>query len=181
MVYYVTGNEDKVRTAKLYLSEFGIPIEGKKLDLIEEQSDSVEEVALSKATQAFEILKSPLIVTDAGWYIKSLNGFPGLFMKYINQWFRSEDFLKLMEGKNDTSVTLKEGLCYVDNNGTKIFTQEIVGKVLDAPQGTGLPSDQVISLSKSGMSIAQAREKGIKSIDDQPVWKEFAEWFKKSK
>lgn len=179
MLYYITGNINKVQTAKLYLKQFQIEIESKKLDLIEEQSDSVEEVAISKAAQAFEILKSPLIVTDAGWFIQALNGFPGLFMKYVNQWFTSEDFLKLIEGKTDRTIILKEGVCYIDKDGSKVFTQEIVGKILDKPYGIGLPSDQVISLSSTGMSIAEARVKGIKSADDQPVWKEFAEWYKK--
>lgn len=178
MLYYVTGNKNKINTAKLYLKEFGIEIEGRKLDLAEEQSDSVEKVALSKATQAFEILKSPLIVSDAGWFIESLRGFPGLFMKYINQWLKSEDFLKLMRGKTDRTIMLKEGLCFIDKNGSKVFMQEVKGKILEKPYGSGLPSDQIISLSNSGMSIAEAREKGIKSADDQPVWREFAKWYK---
>lgn len=179
MLYYATGNAHKINTAKLYLKEFDIEIEGKKLDLVEEQSDSVEEVALSKATQAFEILKSPLIVTDAGWFINALNGFPGLFMKYINQWFRPEDFLKLIDGQNDRSIILKEGLCYIDKDGSKVFTQKVRGEILMQAYGKGLPSDQIISLSNTGMSIAEARENGIKSADDQPVWKEFARWYKK--
>lgn len=58
MIYYVTGNENKIRIARLYLSKFGLEIEGKALKLIEEQTDSVEEVALSKANQSFKFLKN---------------------------------------------------------------------------------------------------------------------------
>jgi len=181
MIYYVTGNENKIRAAKLYLSKFGLEIEGKSLNLVEEQTDSVEEVALNKAHQAFEILKKPLIVSDAGWYIKSLGGFPGLFMKYINEWFKAEDFIKLMQEQKDRSIILKESLCYIDKNGFKVFTQEIEGKVLETAYDKGLPSDRVVSLSKTGLSIAEAREKGIESIDDQPVWEEFWNWYKKIK
>lgn len=57
------------------------------------------------------------------------------------------------------------------------FTQEIKGEILMKAYGKGLPSDQVISLSNIGMSIAEAREKGIKSADDQPIWREFAKWY----
>lgn len=181
MIYYVTGNKNKIKTAKLYLSKFGLKIEGKALKLTEEQTDSVEEVALSKARQAFGILKKPLIVSDSGWYIKSLGGFPGLFMKYINEWFKAEDFIKLMQGQKDKSVILKESLCYIDKSRYKVFSQEIKGKVLETAYNKGLPSDRIISLSKNGMSIAEAREKEIKAIDNQPVWEEFWNWYKNFK
>ena len=179
MIYYVTGNESKVGVAKLYLSKFGVEIEGKALKLREEQTDSVEEIALSKAKQAFKILKKPLIVSDSGWYIKSLGGFPGLFMKYINEWFKAEDFIKLMQGQKDKTVILKEALCYIDKNRFKVFVQEIEGEVLEKAYGKGLPSDRIISLSKTGISIAESNEKGIRSVDNQPIWEEFWNWYKR--
>lgn len=76
---------------------------------------------------------------------------------------------------------MKESLCYIDKNGFKVFTQEIEGKVLETAYDKGLPSDRIISLSKNGMSIAEAREKGIKAIDNQPVWEEFWNWYKNLK
>lgn len=181
MIYYVTGNENKIRAAKLYLSKFGLEIEGKSLKLIEEQTDSVKEVALSKARQAFKILKKPLIVSDTGWYIKSLGGFPGLFMKYMNEWLKTKDFIKLMQGKKDRLVIFKECLCYIDKNEFKVFIQEIEGKVLETAYDKGLPCDRIISLSKNGKSIAEAREQGIEPIDNQPVWEEFWNWYKNLK
>ena len=62
-----------------------------------------------------------------------------------------------------------------------MFTQNIEGKILEKAWGKGLPSDQIISFSISGMSIAEATEKGVKSVGAQPIWKEFANWYKNCK
>ena len=76
-LYYITGNISKFETARGFFGPLGVEIVQKKLDIIEIQSDSTEEIAVDKANKAFSKLKHALIINDSGWYISALNGFPG--------------------------------------------------------------------------------------------------------
>lgn len=98
---YATGNQGKINTAQKALSPYGVELEGTKLNIIEPQTDSIEEISLSKAKQAYKLVKKPIFVSDSGWYIIALKGFPGPFMTYINKWFDPQDFLNLMSDKKD--------------------------------------------------------------------------------
>lgn len=177
MLYYITGNQNKKDIASKFLSKHGIKIKIKDLNLIEIQSNSLEEVILHKANDAFKKLKKPLFVNDHFWSINALNGFPGAYMKYINNWFTSEDLLILMSNKNNRSAKLKEAICYIDNKTTKIFLKEYDATVLYKKQGKGPAGLTTISLTKDGVSIAKKLEKDV--IATQPtIWKEFADWYK---
>lgn len=178
MLYYITSNSDKVRVAKKYLEPLGIQIKGKHLDLIEIQSESIEEIATHKAKQAFNKLQHPLFVMDAGWYIPSLNGFPGPYMKYINHWFTPEDFLSLMKNKQDRTIIYKEVFYYIDEHRQKQFVGEKKGKVLKQSQGEGILSWKMISLRSDEKSIAKAWEEHAPPVDRYPLWEEFAQWYK---
>ena len=59
----VTGNDDKWREAQRIL---GRPLAREKLDLPELQASTTAEVALHKVRAAFELLRRPVIVEDAG-------------------------------------------------------------------------------------------------------------------
>jgi inosine/xanthosine triphosphate pyrophosphatase family protein len=100
-INYITENNHKFETVGSFFEKQGIEISQKVLPIYEIQSNDGIEIAISKAKQAWEIIKEPLFVNDAFWIIPSLKGFPGPYMKYINDWFEPDDFLKLMNGKND--------------------------------------------------------------------------------
>ena len=153
-------------------------VQGKPLDLIEMQSDDIGEIALAKAKQAFSIIKRPLFVNDAGWYITALRGFPGPFMKYMNQWLSAEDILALMVNHENREVIFKEVICYIDENHVKTFANEVKGHVLTrntAP--TEVFSRSIFSLSATRKSIAECWESGIPSVDDYGIWESFASWY----
>lgn len=177
-LYYITSNTDKIRVAKKYLEPFGLSIEQKKLDLVEIQSDSIEEIASHKAKQAYAALKHSLFVMDAGWYIPSLNGFPGPYMKYINQWFTAENILALMKDKPDRKILYKEVFYYIDENTTKQFIGEKSGTILNKTEGNGILSWTLVSLRNDGKSIARSWEENSQPVDDYSLWKEFADWYK---
>jgi XTP/dITP diphosphohydrolase len=177
-VTYITSNKEKIETAKRKLLTSGICVESKSLDLVEIQSNSIKEIAEHKAKQAFSILNKPLFVTDHGWSIPALQGFPGPYMKYMNEWLTSQDFLSLMSTHNDKSILKEEVLCYVDSNGIKIYSMSIAGRFLDTPQGEGLPMTRVVSLLSSGKTIAECISEGVDSYSENTLWQEFAEMLK---
>jgi XTP/dITP diphosphohydrolase len=178
MLYYITGNQNKIDVAKQFLDPLGLSFEPHPLELIEIQSHSIEEIAIYKAKQAFEKLNQPLFVNDHGWAITALNGFPGAYMKYMNEWLTGEDFLHLMSGKENREAILTEVVCYIDSGSLKTFTALHKGIVLHEKKGSGPPGMTTISLSKDNMSIAEKMQKNPSAIEEYSLWKEFAEWYK---
>ncbi|HRN96234.1 MAG TPA: non-canonical purine NTP pyrophosphatase [Candidatus Levybacteria bacterium] len=177
-LYYITSNIEKITVANKYLHPLGISVEQKDLDFDELQSDSIEAIAQHKAEQAYSKLKHPVLVNDAAWYISSLNGFPGPFMKQINTWFTEQDILNLMHDKPNRDVIYKDVFCYMNKDEIKFFIGEVKGKILKQPQGTGKTSWTLFSFSSTGKSIAQCWEEGIDPVDDYKIWHEIAHHFK---
>lgn len=177
-MYYITSNESKLRLAERYLTPYGISVEGASPALTEIQSDNIEEVAADKARQAFAVLQKPLFVNDVGWHIPALGGFPGPYMKYINQWLTAEDLIKLMEQHENREVIFREVICYIDKNHQKTFTGEVKGTVLHVNTAPDeIPSRSVFSLSETGKSIAECWKQGMPSIENYRIWEELAAWY----
>jgi len=87
-VWFMTGNAGKVLEAKHALKPLGfdvlqLQVEG--VEISEPQADDLEVVARSKIEQAIPHLPSPddaLLVEDAGLFVDSLDGFPGVYSAY---------------------------------------------------------------------------------------------------
>lgn len=178
-ISYVTGNARKFENAQKFFGQFAIEVEQLPLNIPEIQSCDPLEIAIAKAEAAYTQAQRPLFVNDASWNIPALKGFPGPFMKYVNQWFEPRDFINLMTGKADRRIILQDSIVYIDQFGRKVFTREHVGEILDtvAPFEYTHPTDVVFSLSKNHASIAEEKSKGTFFIEDEDVvWKEFAAW-----
>ncbi len=180
-IYYITGNISKFETAKIFFQPLGVEVVQKKLEIPEIQSDSTEEIAVDKANKAFLELGHALIVNDSGWYISVLNGFPGSYMKHVNQCFVAQDFLNLMQDKNNREVILKQVVVAVDNSGQKqIFSHETRGEILREARGGGTSGfDQVTSLTP-GLTLAEERDQKLAvALDTElQLWQDVYEWIK---
>jgi len=144
-ITYVTGSKLKFGIAQKALEGFGIKLVQQKLDTPEIQSDDVGEIASYSAKWASEKLNKSVIVTDAGYYIEALKGFPGPFIKYINQWLTSADILKLMSGQENRNVEVKVCLVYCEP-GKEPVTFFAVSKgtiALTAGEKGVMPIDEV--------------------------------------
>lgn len=179
---YVTGNKNKFENAQKFFVPHGVELMQASLNIPEIQAYDGLEVAKHKAQSAWGLLHETLFVNDASWLIPALNGFPGPYMKYVNEWFMPIDFIHLMEGKEDRTIILKDTIVYIDETGSVVFTNEHRGTILTSPaQGDYRhPSDAVISLSKSGASISEEISRGVSFIENENrVWENFAAWLSK--
>lgn len=178
MLTYITANNDKIFFAKKGLLPQGITFETKALELIEIQSSSIEEITHHKAKQAFAILGTPVFVTDEGWSIPALNGFPGAYMKYMNEWLSPHDYLHLMESHSNKTIIKSVALCYADSKNTRCFTATYEGEFINSIQGNGFSAMRVVSMTSDGKSVAECIEQGINPFNDSSFWKEFGMWYK---
>lgn len=131
---YVTGNNVKFNVAFNVFKNTGMTLLQSKLSTPEIQSKNVQEVAKFSASWASKHLNQPVIVTDAGFYIEALNGFPGPFIKFVNEWFSTDDFINLMQGKTNRTITIEDCLAYCHPNEEPIvFTGSYRGKLASQP------------------------------------------------
>lgn len=131
-IVIITSNKGKINSLKVALQDLDYKIKNINLDLLEPQYDTIEEVAEFKAREAFKQLQKPLLVHDGGLVVPSLNGFPGVYTKYVSQTLTPQDFINLMKDKEDKSCYLMQCLIYVDEKGNlHKFQDKLMGKIAD--------------------------------------------------
>ncbi len=138
-ILFVTGNSYKFEVAKKTLSEAGIEVIQQKLETPEIQSDDSSEIARFSAKWAANKLGKPAVVTDTGYYIEALNGFPGPFIKFINKWLTAEELIKLMEGKENRQAEIRICMAYCEPGQEPVnFVTKVKGIIALSP---GMPMD----------------------------------------
>jgi len=177
-LHFVTGNEIKFRLADTVCRRFNVNLEQVALDIPEMQADDGEPVARDKALRAFELLQKPVVVTDDSWIIPGLNGFPGPYMKFMNNWFTPEDWLRLTGSLEDRRIILRQIAVYQDADQQKVFTVDIEGLLLDEIRGQSKYSHNTIfSMDNGEHSDAELDMLGKTGSDHRKtVWHEVAAW-----
>lgn len=174
-IYFITGNARKVGEAKLACEPAGIEIVQQQLEIDEIQSTIPNAISKDKANKAYNLIKNPLVVADTFWRIPALNGFPGAYMKDVAGWFNSEDFLSLMEKKENRQIFFSENITYKDAEAVKQFSQEYEGIITTKPRGTGNSIENVAEFE--GFTLGERRKQGSYSHKSEDyVWNDFVKW-----
>ena len=129
-LYFITSNKGKAQTLQRSLDVAGctdIKIIQKNMDLMEPQADTVAEVSRYKAEEAYKILKAPLLVEDGSFCIEALNGFPGVYTKYVLETIGVEGIVKLMQGQTNRQTKFVSCATFVDEKGeiSQFFRDDI--------------------------------------------------------
>jgi non-canonical purine NTP pyrophosphatase (RdgB/HAM1 family) len=178
-VVFVTSNEYKFNHAVSVTQSAGITLIRKHMDLQEIQSDSGEEITRHKAEQAYADLKQPLVVNDDTWSIPGINGFPGAYMKYINDWFTVTDWLNLTRPLKDRRIILHQHIVYQDGHSQHYFLQNIEGTLLTEARGSHhFPHLAILSFDGGQSSSAERAAAGRPAVDlsTTTAWHKFNDW-----
>lgn len=97
MLFFITGNENKLRELKQVLPA-ALGVEHKRLDLIEIQSLDAHEVVEHKLHEAYKELRQPVLVEDVSARLKDLKGLPGTFVKYFENVLGPDSLFQLAPG-----------------------------------------------------------------------------------
>lgn len=143
VLYYATTNTGKFISLQDYLKKQGIVVQQAKIDIPEPRSSDVQEIAQAKVAYAFNMLRNPVVVLDAGFYINELNGFPRAFVNFALETIQLEGILKLVEGKK-RDCEFREGIAYLDKNlpsypNPEFFIAHVRGKLAEKPRGQMQP------------------------------------------
>jgi XTP/dITP diphosphohydrolase len=135
-LHFATTNNGKFVFLQKMLSEYGITLEQVPLALPEPRSDDLKEIAREKVLFAFSQLKRPCIALDAGFYVHSLNGFPGAFSNFALRTVGVDGILKLAEGK-PKSCEFRNCLAYMDSSlaEPEFFFFGVSGILSDSKRG----------------------------------------------
>ena len=130
LICFVTGNQHKYNEiyALFEKAEINYHLEQKDLPMIEIQAERLKDVAVFKLQSIKENLNSSYFIEDAGFFVDvPLNGFPGVYSKYVLQTIGNEGLLKLIEDFDATKAHFETVIALYHKPNDKILVFE--GKV----------------------------------------------------
>lgn len=185
-VLFATGNKEKFNIAQEICQPEGVELTMFDVETHEIQSEDSKEVTMHKLEEKFSLSnKMPVLVSDDSWEIPGLKGFPGPYMKSIDEWFTPQNMLDLMRSVDDRTIILHQYLAYKDSKLLKLFHNRIYGYILEEPKGSyGKPIQKVVGLKiDNGLSISEVYD--ISNEHDSgrfrnknDVWPQFINWYK---
>jgi XTP/dITP diphosphohydrolase len=174
-IFFASSNKDKFREAEKITSKFGLKIKFLKSNLQEIQSDTLEEIARHKAIQAFSICLKPVIVEDAGLFIKSLNGFPGPYSSFVFKTIGNKGILHLVS--KPRSASFRSIIAYCEKKGdVHLFSADIQGTISKKEQGLRWGFDPIFIPDGKNKTYSQLLDKNQISHRYLAL-KKFANWY----
>ena len=139
-INYLTTNELKFKLAKNYFDELDdYELAQHTFETPEIQDASCEEIARYSAVYAAREIGEPCLKMDAGFFITALGGFPGPFVKYVNEWLSEEKILALLADETDRSAYFLDATVVGFPDGSsQVFTKKYTGSI--AQPGNYRPS-----------------------------------------
>lgn len=131
-LYFVTSNKNKAREAQEIL---GVPIKTIEKEIPEIQSMDLEFIVKCKTQSAYEMLKKPLIIDDVGVYIEAWGGFPGPFIKYLEESVGVEGIIKMLKPFKNKRAKVVASIGFHDGVQAYTFTAEDYGQIAEEPKG----------------------------------------------
>jgi XTP/dITP diphosphohydrolase len=171
---FVSSNTHKFKEAKEILNSFGISIQFFKLNLVEIQSNSIREIAIKKAQDAFSKCKKPLIIEDDGLNIDSLDGFPGPYSSYVQKTIGNKGILNLLKKNRDAKFV--STITYCDKNNFESFEGKLTGTISKSEKGTGWGFDPIFIPKNTTKTFGELINKNILSHRYKAL-KKFSNWY----
>ena len=171
---FVSSNIHKFKEAKQILDSFRIPLQFFKLNLEEIQSNSIKQIAIKKAQDAFSKCKKPLIIEDDGLHIDSLDGFPGPYSSYVHKTIGNKGILNLLK-KNRTAKFVST-ITYYDKNILESFEGKLIGSISKSEKGKGWGYDPIFIPKNLKKTFAELNNKNIISHRYKAL-KKFSNWY----
>lgn len=183
MIYYLTSNESKYREAREFLIKVGIDIEKKSIDIPEIQATDSTEISKYSARYASKILSEKFFVMDRSLHITGLKGFPGPYVKYINNWFTEDNVISLFSNMERFDAYWQTSIAYNANGVISVFEGKLNGKIVNTPKGTnGWLFDKFFIPESFNETLAELSNKIRNSFWIRcSSWRNFADHLQKEK
>jgi XTP/dITP diphosphohydrolase len=179
-IILVTGNKNRYDFIKNSLKEFSIKVNKKTIKLDEIQADDVKEIAIQKAINASKKLGKAVICEDTELKIKSLNGFPGPYLKFVQNKIKSNEILKLIKDKKDKTALFTSILVYAKPNGkTKLFETKLKCKIKKSNKKKNNQNwNNILFIEKTNKTLGELNQKELFELWNKG-YKKFGKWYSK--
>ena len=135
-LYFITSNKGKLEEAAEKLRPVGYTVLQNNFGYPEIQADSLEEVVKSGVLHIQERFDKPFIIEDAGLFIEALQGFPGVYSKYVFFTIGLPGILRLLDGQENRKAMFRSVYAYKEPKGEPVIViGECIGTIANNPQG----------------------------------------------
>jgi inosine triphosphate pyrophosphatase len=167
-VTFITGNQNK---AEYLFRLLGFRLNYLKIDLDEIQSLDLKKIVEHKVTQAYEQIKSPVIVEDVSLEFAAYQRLPGTFIKFFIEELPLETICGMVDGKTRNAIA-RCIFGYFDGKNYKYFESELEGEIAEKPSGeNGFGWDRIFI--PNGYSVTRAslnqKENDITYLQMKPI------------
>jgi len=177
-IRFVTSNEGKAEEAREYLND----VDRVDFDYTEVQGD-LETIAAAGAREAFVELggTDPVLVDDAGMFVRALEGFPGPYSSYVEDTLGIERVWRLCEREDDRRAQFRTVLAYAHRPEDALdvqvetFTGSVPGTVVEPRGDGGFGYDPIFEHDGTTMAEMSTAEKNAVSHRGRALAK-FADW-----
>jgi XTP/dITP diphosphohydrolase len=176
-VTFASTNQNKYSEVRSILAPRGISAEFAKIELVEVQSDSLEEIAREKAKSAYAKVGRSVIVEDDGLFIDALSGFPGQYSSYVFKTIGNAGILKLLQDSGDRSAHFLSIIAYHDGKDVRLFQGRVEGMIAEKQAQGGWGYDPVFVPAGADSPFAELANKNDYSHRRKALEK-FAGWLK---
>lgn len=177
-ITYITGNSRKFKNAKKFLKPYGIDVSQKEIEAPEIQADKAKDIAIYSSEYASKMLNKPVIKMDVSFHINSLNGFPGPYIKQINNWFSPQQIIELLLDKKDRSSYFIDIIAFSSpNKETKcleLITTGEISKKVSGENGWGI--DKIFIPDGFNKTLASMTDNERQDVWKTKHWKKLAEY-----
>jgi len=133
-VSFITSNENKFMEMKEFFNSNSLELEWIERSLPEIQANTLEEVVEYSLSQ---VGLENVFIEDAGVFIDSLDGFPGVYSRYIYDTIGNKGILRLLEGEKNRTARFEALIGFKESNkeDIKLFKGVVKGSVSPSCKG----------------------------------------------
>ena len=176
-LFFVSSNTHKFTEAQRILSNLGLDISLFKTTLEEIQSNSLSEIAIRKALDAYSKVQKPVIIEDDGLFIDSLNGFPGPYSSYAYDTIGNKGIMSLLEKIESRNAKFVAIIAYCNGvDDIQLFESSIPGKISLSIEEGGWGYDPIFIPDGESKTFANVSDKD-KFSHRSAALKKFSDWF----
>lgn len=177
VITFASTNHNKFVEVRSILAVHGISVEFAQTDLVEIQSDSLEEIAAEKAKSALLQVGRQVIVEDDGLFIDSLLGFPGQYSSYALKTIGNDGILKLLAGSADRSASFRSLIAFHDGRRLHISDGHVDGRISEKITEGGWGYDPIFVPAGTNLTFAELKEKKNEYSHRKKALDNFARWY----
>jgi len=179
-VTFASTNQNKYREVQSILASEGIAVDFEQINLLEVQSDSLEEIAEEKAKSAFAKIGKPVIVEDDGLFIDALKGFPGQYSSHAFKTIGNEGIIKLLEGSANRSASFRSLIAFYDGERLSISEGRVDGRISEKITEGGWGYDPIFTPAGTSLTFAELKEKKSEYSHRKKALDGFARWYSRT-